>query len=65
MTHNTAYALTAIGLFAAAFISIDAVHVLESQFGAFCTPALASAALAAMCMGWGGYCLIQVGRAKA
>jgi len=65
MTHNIAHALTALGLFAAAFISIDAVHVLESQFGAFCIPALASAALVALCMGWGGYCLIQIGRANA
>ena len=65
MSHNTAHAISALGLFAAAFISIDAVHVLEDQFGAFCTPALASAALATMCMGWGGYCLIQIGRANA
>jgi len=62
MIHNIAHFVTALALFAAAFLFIDAVHILEDQYGAFCTPALASAALAVMCMGWGGYCLIQAGR---
>lgn len=62
MNHHIAHFITGLALFAAAFLFIDAIHILEAQFGAFCFPALCSAALAALCMGFGGYCLIQVGR---
>jgi len=35
---------------------------LESRFGAFCTPAIIAGGLAAMCMGFMGYCLIRAAR---
>jgi hypothetical protein len=62
MNHSIAHFVTALALFAAAFLFIDAVHILEAQFGAFCLPALCSAALAILCMGFGGYSIIQVVR---
>ena len=62
MSHNIAHFITAIGLFVVGLLFIDLIHILEEMSGAFCLPALCSAALAAMCIGWGGWCLIQVGR---
>lgn len=43
-------------------LCMQTVVDLETRFGAFCTPALIAAGLAAMCLGFGGFCLIRAAR---
>ena len=51
---NITVAVISFGFF---MLCVQTVANLESRFGAFCTPALVPAALAAMCAGFGVFCL--------
>ena len=55
--------LTAAILFFGFFmLCAETVADLESRFGAFCTPAIIAAGLAAMCAGFMAWCLINCTR---
>jgi hypothetical protein len=56
---NITFAIVFFGFF---MLCVQTVTDLESRFGAFCTPALVAAGLAAMCAGFGGFCLIRAVR---
>ena len=56
---NITFAVIFFGFF---MLCVQTVTDLESRFGAFCTPALVAGALAAICAGFGGFCLIRAAR---
>ena len=56
---NITVAVIFFGFF---MLCVQTVSNLESRFGAFCTPAIIAAGLAAMCAGFGGFCLIRAVR---
>jgi len=56
---NITFAAIFFGFF---MLCAETVANLESRFGAFCTPAIIAGGLAAMCMGFVGYCLIRAAR---
>jgi hypothetical protein len=56
---NVIFAIIFFGFF---MLCMQTVADLEARFGAFCTPALIAAGLAAMCLGFGGFCLIRAAR---
>ena len=53
---NITVAVIFFGFF---MLCAETVADLESRFGAFCTPALIAAGLAAMCIGFMAWCLIN------
>jgi hypothetical protein len=56
---NITVAVIFFGFF---MLCVQTVSNLETRFGAFCTPAIIAAGLAAMCAGFGGFCLIRAVR---
>ena len=48
--------------FGFSMLCMETVANLEGRFGAFCTPALIAGGLAAMCIGFGAFCLIRAAR---
>ena len=56
---NITVAVIFFGFF---MLCVQTVTNLESRFGAFCTPALVAAGLAAMCAAFGSICLIRAVR---
>jgi hypothetical protein len=56
---NITFAAVFFGFF---MLCMETVVDLEARFGAFCTPALIAGGLAAMCIGFMGFCLIRAGR---
>ena len=53
---NITVAVIFFGFF---MLCMQTVVDLEARFGAFCTPALIAAGLAAMCIGFMAWCLIN------
>jgi hypothetical protein len=56
---NITVAVIFFGFF---MLCVQTVSNLETRFGAFCTPAIIAAGLAAMCAGFGAFCLIRAVR---
>ena len=56
---NITFAVIFFGFF---LLCVQTVTNLESRFGAFCTPALVAGGVAAMCAGFGAFCLIRAVR---